>query len=199
MATIGELTNRQPRCVHCNKILNDKAREKGFTTCYDCGQKTKTAVANTSGVNAQPTEQNRYSEYLKRLNDSEGHYFDERGNLRVELRVNDAEMVAKELVYAGVTSGQLRRFFTMIRSLEQRLNNTRDFAALVPEIARLQPLVASLIGREQQENKRRRLFVLRDFIDTNAKLAQQNEKAFLQGFLPHFESVIAYFTFYKPK
>ena len=139
----------------------------------------------------------QFNTYLRRLR--ERGYFNEGGHLRPELRVEDAEMVAKVLVNADTTNGQLRRFFTMSRGLEQRLAAGHSFDSIVADIASLQPFAADLIGKQQKAELRRKLEVLRKFIDTNADLARRDVRAFQKGFIPHFESVIAYFKYYKPR
>lgn len=184
----------QRQCENCKKLFTPK--EPWHKTCFDCAMKSKPA----GGRGAPPNQSGllkQFDAYLKRL-DEQG-YFDERGYLRPELRVSDAEMVAKVLVNADTTNGQLRRFFTMARSLEQRLNAGHSFDSIVADIASLQPFVANLIGKQQNVGQRNRLEVLRAFIDTNAHLASQNVQSFHKGFLPHFESVIAYFKYFKPK
>jgi CRISPR type III-A-associated protein Csm2 len=157
------------------------------------------AGSRRQGASAPATAElhSKFDAYLKRLRET--GYFDDKGNLRATLRVEDADTVAQVLAGAGVTAGQLRHFFTMARSLEQRLGVSHNFAGLVPEIASLQPFTALIIGRAQTDQVRERLKVLREFIDTNAQLARTSEQAFRNGFLPHFESVICYFTLYKPK
>jgi CRISPR type III-A-associated protein Csm2 len=184
------------KCERCGKLFRPK--ESRHRQCYDCFTKSRSGGSSPSaspgGGPAQPA---RFDAYLEKLRT--GGYFDERKNLRAELRVEDADMVAHVLAEAGVTAGQLRRFFTMARSLESRLGFVNDFPAIVPEIASLQPFAASIIGREQNQGLRTRLGALRSFIDTNAQRARESEHAFRNGFLPHFESVVAYFTLYKPR
>jgi CRISPR type III-A-associated protein Csm2 len=205
MATIGE-SSGQRKCADCGKWF--KPKEPHHKTCFDCAQKARSSSNRGSGGGSGSRGQGgssasrsdlteKFRGYLKQL--IEQGYFNERGYLRAELRVEDANMVAQVLARANVTSGQLRRFFTMARSLEQRLSYNPDFEALIPEIARFQPLAANLIGREQNFIQRRDLEVLRDFIDINAQKARENKEAFHKGFVPHFESVIAYFKYHKPK
>jgi CRISPR type III-A-associated protein Csm2 len=187
----------QRQCATCKKQFTPKeARHK---ICFDCFQKERggggQGPAQTAGAGNLPAD---FEAYLDRLHSPGGGYFDGKGNLRAELRVEDADMVAQMLARATVTTGQLRKFFTMARSLEQRLRANGDFAAIVPEIASLQPFAAAAVGRERDEGRRARLAALRAFIDVNAALARQNEAAFLKGFVPHFESVIAYFTLHNP-
>jgi CRISPR type III-A-associated protein Csm2 len=149
------------------------------------------APPRQSGLLAQ------FDGYLKRLR--EQGYFNEQGHLRPELRVEEADMVARVLADAKVTNSQLRRFFTMSRSLEQRLDAGHSFDSIIADIASLQPFAANLIGKEQNAAQRDKLGVLLRFIDTNAQLARRNVQAFHKGFLPHFESVIAYFKYHQPK
>ncbi|HKQ06256.1 MAG TPA: type III-A CRISPR-associated protein Csm2 [Blastocatellia bacterium] len=183
-------------CKQCGTSFVPK--EARHTLCSNCVSKAKGGGNAPRGPQPQQRgELAKFKVYLEQL-DQTG-YFDADGNLREELVVKDADLVACVLSNAGVTSGQLRRFFTMSRNLEQQLDNTRNFKALVPGIAKLQPFAASVIGREQSQNKRKDLEVLLDFIDVNAQRARESEQAFRNGFLEHFESVIAYFTLYKPK
>jgi len=195
MATIGERMG-QRTCKQCGKPFVPK--EARHTLCSNCASKAK--VGGNKPQNREPQQnslQGRFASYLEQL-DQTG-YFDTDGHLREELIVDDADMVARILANAGITTSQLRRFFTMSRSLEQQLDNTKNFKAVAPGIAKLQPFAAAVIGREQSEYKRKNLGVLLDFIDVNAKRGRESEQAFRKGFLEHFESVIAYFTLYKPK
>ena len=195
MATIGELTG-QRKCDVCKQSFVPK--EPHHRRCNNCVGKAK--AGDSTSQNPRPPQGNLradFEAYLKRLN--EGGYFDDEKNLREELIVRDADMVARALANGGITASQLRRFFNMSRGIEQQLENKKDFKALVPRIAKLQPFAAALIGKEQNERKRKDLEVLLDFIDVNAQKGRESEKAFRDGFLEHFESVVAYFTFYKPK
>ena len=183
------------KCEKCGRPFRPK--ESRHRVCYDCFAKSRSGSSSPPNPGGGFCQQSRFDAYLERVRT--GGYFDERNNLRAELRVEDADMVAHVLAGAGVAAGQLRRFFTMARSLENRLVVGGDFPAIVPKIASLRPFAAMIIGREQNQAQRARLEVLRSFIDTNAQLACASELAFREGFLPHFESVIAYFTLYKPR
>jgi CRISPR/Cas system CSM-associated protein Csm2 small subunit len=136
-----------------------------------------------------------FENYLDRLEEA-GSYFDSKGNLRPELVVSDARIAAKRLTDAGVTSGQLRKFFSRVRDIERRWLDTskekRDFDSIRSEIARLRPLADLIINRSQKADQ---LAPLRDFIIVNAEIASEaaDEREFLKGFLVHFECVICYF------
>ena len=194
MATSGgSLGERQ--CEKCGKQFRPK--DPRHRECYDCFTKSRSGSSSPPNPGGGGGLQARFDAYLERVRT--GGYFDERNNLRAELLVEDADMVAHVLAGAGVAANQLRRFFTMARSLENRLGVSCDFPAIVPRISSLRPFAAMIIGREQNQGQRTRLEVLRSFIDTNAQLACESEHAFREGFLPHFQSVIAYFTLYKPR
>jgi CRISPR-associated protein Csm2 len=134
-----------------------------------------------------------FDEYIKELHAKQ---YLLNGHLRPELRVEQADIVAQKLVRAQVTMGQLRRFFLMARSIERMNEQQTDFAALASEIAAFRPLAAYVAGRPQLSGN---LGVLKQFIDANAELAGQSKENFLKGFLPHFESVVAYFTYHSNK
>jgi CRISPR-associated protein, Csm2 family len=127
-------------------------------------------------------------------------YFDGNDNLKCELLTSLAEQVARDLGKSGITSTQLRRFFTQVRSIERKLGQQQDFLALVPQIQCLKPMAANYVGKgnNQWELERRKIF--KQFIDLNVELATRDEKgfSFKKGFVPHFESVIAYYKYHFP-
>lgn len=127
----------------------------------------------------------------------QGGYFGEKGNIKCDLLTNIAEQVAKMLGGSGVTSTQLRGFFMQVRAIERRLEQT-SFAEVMPQIQKLKPMVANYVGRGKNEAERRRRENLKRFIDRNAELAMQSEKDFRRGFIPHFESVVAYYKYHFP-
>lgn len=129
----------------------------------------------------------------------QGGYFNEKEKLRSELITRMAETVAKALGDAGVTSAQLRRFFGQVRSIERDLKNREDFDDVMPAILSLKPKAANYVGRGNNQWERERREVFRQFLDRNVDLVVENkEKGFKEGFLPHFESVVAYFKYQFP-
>lgn len=191
--TLGDSLKEIP-CAKCGKQF--RPRDPRHKTCYDCFQKSRGPQRETKS-SVRPDNLNaEFSAYLKELR--ERGYFNDKGYLRSELVVEKAEMVAQKLVRAEVTMGQLRRFFTMARSLERRAQTAASFDELEPEIAGFHKFAASVVGRAQKKGGHGNIEALRDFIDENVTLARQNQKSFLKGFLPHFESVIAYFTLHSP-
>jgi CRISPR type III-A-associated protein Csm2 len=168
--------------------------------CNDCVRKNRSQGGSQSNqATGSSSLQKDFDGYTKLLKDK-GYFKDEEQKyLREELIVKDADMVAKALADAGVTTNQLRKFFNMLRSLEHQLEVSKDFEKIKSGIAQLQPFAAAIVGREQKPDRRARLELLREFIDINASKARESEQAFRRGFLIHFESIIAYFTFYNSK
>ncbi len=169
---------QQPTCQICGKPLKD-ARYK---TCYDCSQKQR--QSSPSGP-ALP------GDYLQ------GGYFEE-GHLRDDLIVTQPQQLAHAFVKIGLTKGQMRRFYSHVRQIERRLQGNDLFPAVRPALLELQPLVADAVGRAKSSGSGD-YELFKQFIDRNVECAQQDKKHFLEGFLPHFQYVVAYFTYLDPK
>jgi CRISPR-associated protein Csm2 len=114
-------------------------------------------------------------------------YFDERGNLHEELIVAHAKQIAYALAQSRMTATSLRRFFGKVRFIERRLERRNDFHAIVPEILALVPYV------NNAETRRVIPAIFREFIERNVELAKKDQKAFCDGFLKHFEYIVAFF------
>jgi len=128
----------------------------------------------------------------------QGGYFDDTGNIKCDLLTKTAEQVAQVLGHAGVTSTQLRRFFTQVRSIQRELGQ-RSFQDVVSEIQSLKPLVANYVGRgKNQREREEREGSLKRFIDLNVALAMKDENSFAKGFILHFECVVAYYKYHFP-
>ena len=126
-----------------------------------------------------------------------GSYFDDKGNIKCDLLTGTAESLAKDFGYSGITSTQLRRFFIQVRAIERQLGQ-KEFPELVPSIQGLRSLVANYVGRGKNTQERQRREYLKRFIDDNVALATRDEKHFKKGFVPHFESIVAYFKYHFP-
>jgi CRISPR-associated protein Csm2 len=123
-------------------------------------------------------------------------YFDETGNLFEEYLKKDgiADQIAKNLGIEKpeMKNHQLRRFYGHVRAAENRLRMTNDFNSVYIDIKKLEPFVAEAKGK----NKIPKTFY--DFIIKNTN-AVKNKKDFLEGFLEHFQAVVAFFTLHYPK
>ena len=102
----------------------------------------------------------------------------------------NVDPLAKQLAYRKLSTGQIRRFFNHCREIERQLKVdgkswhqvSAGFEALCYHAQNA--VAAHKIPREFQ-----------DFIDENVKRvvsAEEPEKTFLDGFLPHFEALVGF-------
>lgn len=120
-------------------------------------------------------------------------YFEQKGDkqyLRPEVLDSAAIDVAKALGNAGMKSAQLRRFFSKARGIEAKLDRDGDFQQILADIYGFKRDVAYQVGRKIVPEQ------FREFINRNVDLAVVDQESFKQGFLQHFESVVAYFVYY---
>lgn len=120
-------------------------------------------------------------------------YFDPKGNLWPELIVEEAKRVAKVIGQrqgqAELKSAQLRRFYGKARNIEQKLDSGQPFEGLKAEILAILPIAANTVARGNAPE------AFKDFIERNTRLAAKDEAHFRKGFLVHFQSVVAFFTY----
>ncbi|VUZ84399.1 hypothetical protein MELA_00770, partial [Candidatus Methylomirabilis lanthanidiphila] len=126
-------------------------------------------------------------------------YFDEKGNIFHDLVTTKPEEIAKGLGAGGVTSTQLRRFYTKAKAVEQRVDSGESFDSVVGRILELKQHAANAVGRAQGRDEQAGLELLKKFIDRNVDLAVKGKEAFRKGFLLHFQGVVAYFKYYDLK
>ena len=123
-------------------------------------------------------------------------YLDDKGNLkeRYIARNGDADQIAKELGNAkpAMTNHQLRRFYSHVRAAENKLRMTDNFLSVLIDLKKLDPFVAEAKGKGKIPD----LFYT--FMIRNLE-AVKSKKDFTDGFLEHFQAVVAYFTFHHPK
>lgn len=155
-------------CTECGREF--EAREAQHRLCPDCWGRHR--------YGPQFPE-----DYLQ------GGYFDEEGQVKPAVVDAWAERVAKVLGSSGITSHQLRRFFNQLRAVEAKLE-TKSFNSVKGDIYSLKRDAAYAVGRGViKEN-------FKEFIDRNVELAVQDEASFRKGFIEHFQSVLAYFTYH---
>ncbi len=127
-------------------------------------------------------------DYLK------GGYFDAEGHLRVEVVGEWARRAAQVLAGPNpsrplMAAAQLRNFYTKARIIERKLEAGQPFAGLRAEIASLERDAATAVGRGNAPSE------FKDILDRNIKLALVDDRAFRQGFLEHFQSIVGYHTY----
>ena len=189
-------------CKKCGKTLKDSKYE----LCYDCNQQRSGGGAGQNapegGQNA-PRQEYRGNapatggaklpaDYLK------AGYFDADGYLREELINAQPQALARTFASINLTTAQLRRFYAHARFAAQRLEAGEPFAAVRPVIAEMVAQAAGAVGRAKGNGVGDyELFM--EFIKTNVEIASKDQKAFSKGFVPHFQYIVAYFTYLKPK
>jgi CRISPR/Cas system CSM-associated protein Csm2 small subunit len=116
-------------------------------------------------------------------------YFDEKGNILPAVVIDWPKEIAQKLdnSHPGMNTAQLRKFFGEVRRIEVQINWGKSFDSLKGRIIKLDNYAAEA----QQKGKVPLLF--RQFIECNLKWAVKDQKSYLDGFVQHFEGVVAYF------
>lgn len=119
-------------------------------------------------------------------------YFDDAGNLRIELvKRENLQTLVKEMAFAKpkpLTSNQLRRFFQHCRLVESRiLSKHSNWEKEKTAFMQIDSAAADAYGK--QEKKIPKIF--HDFIRRNVA-AVKTEKDFVNGFLKHFEALVGF-------
>ncbi len=185
-------------CKNCGKALKDPK----FTLCWDCNQQQMQQRGGGAPPQSAPRQEFRRdapagnaprlpANYLK------DGYFDGE-NLREELINVQPLQIAEAFAAMRLTTGQLRRFYAHARFASQQLEGGADFAAVRPAILEMVAHAAGTVGRANGNgNLNYELFL--DFIKANVEWAAKDRKSFMEGFVPHFQCIVAYFTYLKPK
>jgi CRISPR/Cas system CSM-associated protein Csm2 small subunit len=164
-------------CIKCGKPTQEEWHEY----CEECYRKPPKQQREGRKKGGKRPSRGLPEDYLK-----EG-YFDEKGNLRPELITTHALSIAQTLAGAKMTTAALRRFFGKVRFAQRRLDSTDDFSGVIPEILALKPYVANAVTRRVVPG------LFKQFIERNVDLAVKDSKSFREGFVKHFEYVVAFF------
>ncbi len=116
-------------------------------------------------------------------------YFDEKGYILPQVVVNWPKDISQKLdsAYPSMNVSQLRKFFTEVRHIEGQLSVGKNFDSLKGRVLKLDAYAADA----RKKNGVPEIF--KQFIEQNLKWAVRTEKDFVSGFVPHFESIVAYF------
>ena len=121
----------------------------------------------------------------------QGGYFDDDGNLRIELVARARiEPLADAMSQARppLTMHQIRRFFQHCRAIEAKIRaKSSSWAAEQASFLYLDAAAADAAAK----SPKRIPALFHDFIERNVA-AVKTEKDFLKGFLPHFEALIGF-------
>lgn len=167
--------------------------------CVICGKPTREEWHKYCNEHYKPESSSQSKRHigLPQSYLAEG-YFNEHGHLRGELITSHAKEIAQTLTQTKVkmTAAALRKFFGKVRAIQRSLQSRhtkssqtmeRDFEAVIPDILALEPYVNNAVTREVVPD------LFKTFIERNVKLAVKKEKSFSEGFVKHFEYVVAFF------
>lgn len=166
------------KCSCGNKINNER-----FDTCFACSKKKKAESNGHDNSGKQLPD-----DYLK------NGYFDNNNCLREELLTSSAENIARIFTeaYPKMQNHQLRRFYQHIRAADNKLTMTGDWPCVNVDVKKLASFAAEAKGKNKVPD------VFNEFIKKNVDCVD-SEHSFQKGFLEHFQAVVAYFTYFKPR
>lgn len=120
----------------------------------------------------------------------EGGYFDQEGYLKDKLITDAASDVAKGFG-KEMSNSQLRRFYGHVKTAEKAYSYSKDTKKLINDVSLILSFAAEAKGKEKVPS------VFYDFIHKNIQNIK-TAKDILKGFIPHFQAVVAYFTYHYP-
>lgn len=158
--------------------------------CSDCGKpfvprdpKHKRCSSCIRKENSQPTKPASLAFFEERYPD----YFDEDGLLKPEYVTTKAEEIAQHLANERpkMTMHQLRSFYSHVKLQEGALESGRPFKQVLLEINKLKPFASERASKEKIPK------YFEEFIKRNVDKVK-DERSFSQGFVEHFQAVVAY-------
>jgi CRISPR/Cas system CSM-associated protein Csm2 small subunit len=116
-------------------------------------------------------------------------YFNENGILKESLIIKYprllAELFSKDPKINKPT--QVRKYYDYCKNLEGILKMKNDFNSILAELYQLIPLTNSALSKGNISSS------FKDFLELNINQVVKSEKNFIDGFLPHFQSLIGYY------
>jgi len=164
------------RCEKCGKSFVPK--EPHLRTCYECFQKESRGARREATGTRGHVFPSGYPDY-----------FDPEGILKCEYLTELPEKIARAFGSAKptLTPHQLRAFYQHVKRQQGALRNGRPFREVMVEICKLKPFATE--RAEKQPAKIPPEF--KEFICRNVDKVK-DEKTFLDGFVEHFQAVVAY-------
>jgi CRISPR type III-A-associated protein Csm2 len=162
------------KCDKCGKVFVPK--EPHHRTCSECFQKRPRAPRGAGSRAKADVFAPGYPDY-----------FDPDGTLKCEYLTDRAERIAEAFGRAKpkLTPHQLRAFYQHVKRQQGALKNGRPFREVLVEICKLKPFATERAEKEKIPDE------FREFICRNVDKVK-DEKAFLEGFVEHFQAVVAY-------
>ena len=203
-AEAGAAMGIEPQEGIC-KVCKQNPTNTGYDTCRECWQKQRVGTTGSGGGGNAP-RQGGGGDYNAPRNEAKlpedylvGGYFSDKGYLRDELITTQPFEIAKAFASINLTTGQMRRFYANVRHIAQRLDYGEQFESVRPAILGLSPMGAYTVGKARGNNNKDNFELFRQFLEVNLPLAISSKEAFIKGFVPHFQYVVGYFKYLKPK
>ncbi len=116
-------------------------------------------------------------------------YFDSKGNIIGSLITEWAHDIATKLHNGSprIGTAQLRKYFQEARRLQKKIEEGASFDAVRGDIQKLIPYSHEAV------KKRKAPPLFEEFVNANMKWALRTRKDFIDGFVNHFECIVAYF------
>lgn len=119
----------------------------------------------------------------------EGGYFDNDGFLKEDFIKKYPERLAKR--FQGNPNlnkpTQIRKYFDQVVIIEGRFKVNKQFQYVLVELTKMLPLLHSAKTKKLISEE------FYSFLEKNIELAKESEKNFAEGFVQHFQFVIAYY------
>ena len=188
------MTTQTKTCSSCGETFTP--RQPHHKSCDNCFRQQRSPRAQTGQQRSDAQERRNAAPEFP------ASYFgaDDKGNyylLPEFVAKEKVDVMAKRLANtrSGLTTGQARRFFNHCRDIERRLQFGESWEQVSASFE-------SLSVHAQNAASTRPAKIPRDFqafIDDNVNKvasAEDPKKAFLDGFLPHFEALVGYGSAY---
>jgi CxxC-x17-CxxC domain-containing protein len=174
-------------CSECDKParLPFVPRDPGRVFCSDCHRMRENERGGSSAPESRsgpaPSGGGLPKDYLKL------GYFDDAGNLRKEVIMEEARAVAEKLARTNLAAVKLQGFYNRARMLKDRFAGSKNFGAIEPEIRMLLIDAVDSTGRGVTPD------LFRQFVERNVELAAIDAESFTEGFVEHLRCVRAWF------
>jgi CxxC-x17-CxxC domain-containing protein len=162
-------------------------------TCSKCGRAARLNFVPRNEKNVLCSDCHHQRSHKRGL--PEGYlqlgYFDDEGNLRKEVLIDEARAVAKVLADENLSAVKLNRLYNRARMLKDRLNKPGSFPSIRVEIydLRIDAMTSTASGVTPE--------VFLKFVECNVELAVVDQKSFIEGFVRHLRSVRAWYALAK--
>lgn len=116
-------------------------------------------------------------------------YFNDKDCLKETLIIKYPKLLAEQLSRDTKINKptQIRKYYDYCKNLEGILKIKNDFNCILADLYQLVPLTNNALNKGNISTS------FKDFLELNINQAVKSERNFIEGFLPHFQSVIGYY------